>query len=269
MKPFFTRTLTGFVYAVLVLGSILLGRFAFGTLVLIFLIISLFEFRKLIDADGSKPFLWAYYVINVALYLVLLCYGFSWITFQNVLLSAGVLVFISALYFFITKLYSRRTITCILSGVLYITIPLSLSQFLFDINDNQTSFQVLLGLFIIIWLYDSFAYISGSIVGRHKLAPKVSPKKTWEGAMGGLVFAVAGTYVLSIFLTDLKTLEWLGLAVIIVIFGTFGDLFESQLKRKAGIKESGHVMPGHGGILDRLDSLLFAIPAVFVYIQLF
>jgi phosphatidate cytidylyltransferase len=132
---------------------------------------------------------------------------------------------------------------------------------------------IIIGSFILIWINDTFAYIVGKTMGRHKLFERISPKKTIEGFFGGMVFTIIGAYILSqfdIFLNPIfhSALIWIGAAVILVIFGTLGDLVESQLKRKAGVKDSGNIMPGHGGILDRLDSIIFAIPFLFLYYQI-
>ncbi len=122
--------------------------------------------------------------------------------------------------------------------------------------------------FIILWLNDTFAYIVGSLAGRNKLSEEISPKKTWEGSIGGLIFSLGGAAVLELLLGVMDFWQWLGFALVIVVSGTFGDLFESALKRRAGLKESGDLIPGHGGILDRLDSLLLAAPFVFIYFML-
>jgi phosphatidate cytidylyltransferase len=102
--------------------------------------------------------------------------------------------------------------------------------------------------------------------GRHKFFERLSPKKTWEGTIGGALFGIAGSFVLSLFYPELTIPEWIGYALTIIIFGTFGDLFESMMKRTAGLKDSGNIMPGHGGILDRFDSILMAAPFAFIYI---
>ena len=126
----------------------------------------------------------------------------------------------------------------------------------------------MVGIFSLIWINDTFAYLVGKNFGRRKLFERISPKKTVEGFLGGLIFTIIGSYVAFI-VTGLLDLEaWLGLAVIMSVFGTLGDLIQSKFKRQAGVKDSGRLMPGHGGLFDRLDSIIFASPFVFAYLQL-
>jgi len=120
----------------------------------------------------------------------------------------------------------------------------------------------------LIWTYDTMAYVSGRLVGKHPLWLRISPKKTWEGAIGGALFAIILAIVLSRFNTALSLPGWVGLAMVVVVFGTLGDFFESLLKRRTGKKDSGSLLPGHGGILDRFDSLLMATPFVSIYLIL-
>ena len=154
--------------------------------------------------------------------------------------------------------------------VIYLALPLALLSYFFYMPTGMSSEtkQVIVGYFIIIWLNDTFAYLTGRLLGRNKMFEAVSPNKTWEGSLGGLLFGLGGAYVLSLFSVDLGTWQWLGLAFITIILGTFGDLFESLLKRRAGIKDSGNIIPGHGGLLDRLDSILISAPIVFLYLYI-
>jgi len=130
-----------------------------------------------------------------------------------------------------------------------------------------------LALFAFVWVNDTFAYLVGSAIGKRKLFERISPKKTWEGFFGGLIFAVFAGFLFCHFLTDYcstsNLIKWLGLAVVVVIFGTMGDLFESYIKRNLNVKDSGTILPGHGGLLDRLDSILFAAPAALLYLLIF
>jgi len=125
----------------------------------------------------------------------------------------------------------------------------------------------MISILSIIWVNDSFAFLVGKNFGKHKLFPSVSPKKTVEGLLGGLVFSLLAGLFISKYQTDFSLINWLIIALIVSILGTVGDLVESKFKRQADIKDSGTIMPGHGGVLDRLDSLLFAAPFVYLYIN--
>ena len=120
-----------------------------------------------------------------------------------------------------------------------------------------------------IWVNDSFAYLTGMTFGKHRLFERISPKKSWEGFIGGAVASVVAGYVFSLFETDLVWWQWLIFSLLVVVFGTFGDLMESLIKRSVGVKDSGRIIPGHGGLLDRFDSMLLAVPVIFLYLQLF
>ena len=128
---------------------------------------------------------------------------------------------------------------------------------------------LIIGIFILIWVNDSFAYLVGKTLGRHKLCPNISPKKTIEGTLGGFAFSMLAAYILSLYEPILHPVQWLIMAGVIVVCGSFGDLIESKLKRQAGVKDSGAILPGHGGILDRLDSLIFAAPFAYLTLNIF
>ena len=149
----------------------------------------------------------------------------------------------------------------------YIIIPLSCLVFIHWLNPLYT-----LALFAFVWVNDTFAYLVGSAIGKRTLFERISPKKTWEGFFGGLIFAVFAGFLFSHFTTDYcstnNLIKWIGLAVVVVIFGTMGDLFESYIKRNLNVKDSGTILPGHGGLLDRLDSILFAAPVALIYLLL-
>ena len=124
----------------------------------------------------------------------------------------------------------------------------------------------IMAIFIFVWLDDTGAYLVGSLIGKHKLFERISPKKSWEGSIGGGVVAIGVSFILAHYFPFMSMMEWAGLALVVVIFGTWGDLTESLLKRQLHVKDSGNILPGHGGMLDRFDSSLMAIPAAVVYL---
>lgn len=127
----------------------------------------------------------------------------------------------------------------------------------------------IMAIFIFVWLDDTGAYLVGSLIGKHKLFERISPKKSWEGFFGGLILSLASSQAFAWFAPEINRMNWLGLAATVVLFGTWGDLIESLLKRTLGVKDSGNVLPGHGGMLDRFDSVMLAVPASYIYIELF
>jgi len=153
---------------------------------------------------------------------------------------------------------------------LYIALPLSMIYALAFIAspDGATRFESLipLSVFVFLWVNDTGAYCAGSLLGRHKLFPRVSPGKSWEGSVGGGVFALIAAAIFGHFYPVMGTPQWMGLGLVVTVFGTWGDLVESLLKRTWGIKDSGKLLPGHGGMLDRFDSSLLAIPAAVIYL---
>ena len=150
----------------------------------------------------------------------------------------------------------------------YVALPVAMLNGIMSI----TAPRLLLGVFIFIWLYDTGAYCVGMLLGRHRLFERISPKKSWEGVIGGIALCIAGAYLtyyqFDEFFQVPSLTVWVGLSVVVAVFATFGDLVESLIKRTVGVKDSGHILPGHGGILDRIDSLLLVAPAVLMYLML-
>lgn len=172
---------------------------------------------------------------------------------------------------FTTKTNSFRNLNEILFGLLYVFIPFFSLNILgtsekFSTKVEVTSSQhILLGFFVVLWTSDSMAYVTGKLIGKNKIAPAISPGKTWEGVIGGFAFSLVAAFLISYF-TESSLYLWLGMAAIISLFGFLGDLSESMLKRKAGLKDSGNLLPGHGGILDRFDGIVFSAPLVMCYL---
>ena len=137
------------------------------------------------------------------------------------------------------------------------------------LGGNNYTPKLLIALFSLIWIYDSGAYLVGVSIGKHRLFERISPKKSWEGAIGGTLTAILAAYFISVFVPEIDLIHWIAISMLTVISSTFGDLTESMFKRFFAIKDSGNLFPGHGGVLDRFDSLFFAVPVVVMYLKLF
>ena len=259
-------------YVGLILGSLSLGSISFGLLCMLILILALDEYFKLVKRIKVSP----------PDILIIICSGLSFIlVFMNKSIDLNTkylfLIPLSFLLFMSRELMKNTknpltNLTYGIFGMVYIFFPLT-SLFYMGFYDSYSwgdSFQpeLLLGFFVLIWANDTGAYLAGSVFGKHKLFERISPKKTIEGSLGGLVLAIGVAYVASIYAHQISLLDWLVISLIVVVFGSLGDLFESMLKRKVDVKDSGKLIPGHGGILDRFDSILFAAPVVFTYLAL-
>jgi phosphatidate cytidylyltransferase len=265
MNESIVRALSGSVYIALLLSATLFSPYTFIALFGIFMLIAITEFCRLAHLNKTGPI-----IMGIAGFILFTPFiNRDFVT--GLLLNAGALVIAIAL---LIELFKKgpsgiKDKTAKLARLIgYVIIPFLLLIKLPFTESGEYYPQLIIGSFIIIWANDTFAYIVGKTMGRHKLFERISPKKTIEGFLGGMVFAIAGAYILSLYFTVLTPLQWMGSAVILVIFGTLGDLVESKLKRTAGVKDSGNIMPGHGGILDRLDSIIFAIPFLFLYYQI-
>ena len=199
--------------------------------------------------------------------------------FCSNLTPSGVFVpyLLSVVYLFISELYLKSAHALnnwayTMMSQMYVALPFASLNALAYQPEAAYSIGVAyncllpLSVFVFLWASDSGAYCFGSLLGRHKLFPRISPNKSWEGSLGGGIVAVAASQVFATFEPALGRWEWLGLAAVVVVFGTWGDLVESLMKRQLGIKDSGNILPGHGGMLDRFDSSLLAIPASVIYI---
>ena len=175
--------------------------------------------------------------------------------------------------FLITELFrqKKRPITNIsysIFGILYIILPFALLNYIpLQADGEQRGSLLLIGFFASLWANDTGAYLTGRAFGKRKLFERISPKKTWEGFLGGLFFCVLAGYVFSMFDSYLTPEEWIGFSLIIGIFGTLGDLVESMIKRNYHVKDSGNILPGHGGILDRFDGIFLACPMIIMYLE--
>lgn len=262
MRELLVRALSGLVYTSVIIGSMLYSKESFYIVFYLLMILCLFEFKNLIKLSYKWTFL-------VATLIYFRFSNLSMLDFKYFHFFLIVSIFVPFIY---QVLNSKVNLTSsklghYLLALTYISIPFTLLVQIPFINNSYHP-NVIIGFFILIWINDSFAYFVGSTLGRTKLYEKISPNKTVEGAFGGLVAAIIAAYFISIYFTSLSYLNWTIIALITVIFGVLGDLMESKFKREAGVKDSGNLIPGHGGFLDRLDSVIFAAPFVYVYLHI-
>jgi len=270
VKNLFTRALSGTIYVVLILVSIFWGPMAFSFLLFVFLILSLREFLILAKESGNQIPGFLIYLIGIISFGMVALYSFGYLPLKLLTLIIPIVFLL-----FVVELYGKlkspiQNISYSILALTYIVLPLSLMNFFFVKLDGDENYHhgLVLAFFVIIWVNDTFAYLTGSLLGKHKLFKSISPNKTSQGTIGGAVFGLIAAWVFSIYYPWLDVITWLAFASVLIIFGTFGDLIESMFKRRLGVKDSGDIMPGHGGILDRLDSVLIAAPFIFVFIIL-
>ncbi len=267
LKKLLTRTVSGLIYCVIIVGCILLG--STGVLVLggVLSAIACIEFSRISHEFTIRTIPVIILDIAGCLFLCLGYLGFTIIIWVAIMLAR----FIEQLY--IKSEYPLKDLAHSMMSQIYIGVPMGIMAAIAVLLDPM----IVLAIFIFIWINDTGAFLVGSLMGRHKLFERVSPKKTWEGFIGGLVFCIGFSilfyYTANRFFGMESSLHanlgiWLGLATVVSIFGTWGDLVESMIKRTLHIKDSGNIIPGHGGILDRIDSLLLALPACAIYFAL-
>jgi len=255
MNESVVRSLSGIVYIALIVFATLFGRESYQLFFAVLLFIATNEFAQLARMAKLPAFLIAglsvlgAYLLNHSA------------TMQNlVLLSVPFLIFLAILLFQNKTFKTNKWLTLI--G--YIILPfLAITQYPF-VGNNYEPYMIL-AIFILIWTNDTFAYIFGKSFGKHKLYEKISPKKTIEGFFGGLLFGMIAGVIIAQYIKTFDWHEWIIIAIIVSIFGTIGDLVESKFKREANVKDSGNLIPGHGGILDRLDSFIFTLPFLFLF----
>ena len=269
MKNLVQRTVSGILYLVIIIGSLLMGKYTFGALFMIVMLISLTEFYNLMGIQ-TKLITVSGWLSGAGMFLLAFLASAGFMEMQYVALAA-----VFPVISLIAGLYSRSTdavkeLAFLWLGVIYIAVPLSLVNFLVFPPGNGYLYthRIVLGIMILVWINDTGAYVTGMTLGRHKLFPRISPKKSWEGLAGGTAFTLIAAIWMNRIMGILPCSDWIALAVIVSIFGIYGDLTESLLKRNADKKDSGNLIPGHGGILDRFDSLLFVVPAALVYLLL-
>ncbi len=260
MKELVLRIVFGILGVVLFLLAVVAGGWIFLSVIVILAFLGLLEYFQLLRRKGRKPY--RFITVLASMIFILLSSKLEFAKLSVIAFIALFLIFILSIPYYYTKGRTFDDGALSLYGFLYVSIPSALMIMLRSIGLEHVLF--VLGT---TWINDTFAYFTGKFLGKHKLASKISPKKTWEGFLGGFVFALLFAYVFSK-IVGMDTSFALFCAFVLCITGTLGDIAESVLKREAGVKDSGVFLPGHGGILDRVDSLLVNIPMYFILLSI-
>lgn len=278
MKNIVTRSLSGVVYVALIVCALLLGPDWFMWLGALFCLIAIYEFQQLTGSKNSDghmiPNVIRLFDIATALSLCVVSHDPESFCLSAVLIFSGYI-----LVRFVLALYDKSadafvSVSRSVLSIIYIGVPIALAVFVDRISEVTVNRHLVLIMFIMIWLNDTGAYCVGSLFGRHRLCERLSPKKSWEGFWGGMLFCLVAGMVYSLMngSSDMNSetmwhnlYVWTGFGAVVSVFATWGDLFESLMKRSLGVKDSGHIIPGHGGILDRIDSLLLVAPVTYIY----
>ncbi len=274
IKGLIKRGITAVFFVAVMVGGLYGGKYSFIALFAIITVLCLWEFFSLV-LDDKTPMALPRKILGVVLGLT----PFAWMSVLELGITKSPIefVFYSSILFspffflvFIVELFAKAkspfyNIAFLFLGILYIGMPFALCGVIAFEGDLFYA-NTIFGILLLNWLNDTGAYFIGSMIGRTKLFPRISPNKTWEGTIGGVILTLITAYLLSIFFKEQNLTQWFILALIVSVFGTIGDLVESMLKRSFAIKDTGGLLPGHGGFLDRFDAFIFAIPFATAYL---
>lgn len=277
MKNLITRSITGLLFVAVILGATWFSQVSFRGLILIGTILTLLEFYRLVNENVSRWVLYADILGGTYLVGILFLLHNTQPGIPGIYLFSPYIIYL--LYTFVVRLYLKeenpiKSLSLSLMGQIYVALPLGLLSYIaYPPLEAQYLLMpynalMVIAFFSFIWINDTGAYIVGSLLGKHRLFERISPKKSWEGFFGGVIFTMVAGWVWSTQCSFLNTEQWIVLSAIVAIFSTWGDLCESLLKRTLHVKDSGQILPGHGGLLDRLDSVLLATPAAVIYLYL-
>ena len=278
MRNLLVRALSGVVLIVVVLAAAHFGRYSYGALLGLIAFVGLLEFYRIATASGSTPQVASGLIAGMTLFIT----GFTYfVGYGNAECIDWAMIIGGAIYLtllipaiFIIELFKNsatplRNIATTLMGIWYVAFPLTLMLFIpLMLGEGTWKAEAFLFYLFIVWANDVFAYLVGMSIGKHRLCERISPKKSWEGFFGGIAGAI-GMGAIGASVVGGDTIMWIGMAAIVALTGVLGDLVESMFKRESGIKDSGNILPGHGGMLDRFDAVLISSPFAFVYLVIY
>lgn len=282
VKTLLTRSLSGAVFVVLLVGSLLWNYYSFTLFFGLVSILALNEFYKISEKLGAAPYKMVGFALGFLMYVTATQFNYfakdAVFNLWTIRTFHGILI-LSVFIIMAVAMFSKRenplpNALYTILGLMYAVLPFALLHQLVFFNPSYVTPvnynpEWLLGIIFLIWSNDTFAYLGGSLFGKHKMIPRISPGKTWEGTVFGVVVSFGISFLINNYMVKSDQKTWMILGVLVPVLATVGDLVESMLKRQAGVKDSGNLMPGHGGALDRFDSLIFVTPfvvALFFYL---
>lgn len=268
MSNLIQRTVTGIVFLIVLVGAIIWGPVSFFIIFTALTGLCTYEFYLMSRRSGITPQVSSGIISGIMIFVLSYFAARKIIGYEYFGLAV---LFFSIIY--IIEIYRKKkkpllNLAVTLIGILYVAGPFALANFMVFDKSGTYDFSLLLGIFILTWTNDTLAYVFGISFGKHKLLKRVSPKKSWEGFIGGFIFTLGASFVLSNVFPSYPLVDWIIFGIIASVVGTLGDLAESLIKRNMEVKDSGQMLPGHGGVLDRFDSIIFILPVIFAYLLL-
>lgn len=279
MSNFVRRTITGAFIVIFILGGLWLHPVSFFLVGAVLITGTQREYYIMFRGTGVRPQLVMGIIGGLILYVTATLIALGWLAREWFLVMIPLMAIIMTIELFRKVEKPFDSLAHTFFSILYTAVPFSLFPFaafnraglepLVKMPGIEFSPGILVGFFLLLWTYDTGAYLVGSLIGKHHLLERISPKKSWEGFIGGLVLTLVVAWLLSGWLGVVDRAGWMIIAVIVSVAGTIGDLLESMLKRSLGLKDSGTILPGHGGLLDRFDSVVVAFPVVYLFLAIF
>lgn len=269
------RLMTGIAGAAAIITGVAVGQWTYFIIFFIICLFTLLEFYKLVGLDGLAPQRAYGTMCGIAIFILSFLIEGRIAVFGSTIPTEGyILIFPLIACVYMIKLYKKferkpfTNIAFTFLGIFYVAVPFALLNVVVY-EQGRYNYEIILGILLILWASDTGAYFAGTRFGRRKLFERISPKKSWEGFVGGAILALLFVAGLARYLHSLSPVQWAVVGIIIIVGGTFGDLIESLLKRSMEIKDSGDALPGHGGFLDRFDGLLISAPFIAAYLEVF